>query len=77
MSNSDDRLIKKEVGETLLGIADLSGKVRGTDSSKALEYMVDELAIKLEPRYKRDKYLPSLQKLQERHQLGTRLFLED
>jgi hypothetical protein len=30
MSNSDDRLIKKEVGETLLGIADLSGKVRGT-----------------------------------------------
>jgi hypothetical protein len=45
MSNSDDRLIKKEVGETLLGIADLSGKVRGTDSSKALEYMVDELAM--------------------------------
>jgi hypothetical protein len=61
MSNSDDRLIKKEVGETLLGIADLSGKVRGTDSSKALEYMVDELAIKYNwSQDTRDKYLLTL-----------------
>lgn len=45
-ARTDDRMIKAEVEETILGISALSAKVRASDSTEALEYMVEELATK-------------------------------
>lgn len=43
---ADDRLIKSEINDVVIGINDLRGKVGATDTNQALEFMVEELAIK-------------------------------
>lgn len=46
LKKTDDRLIKTEINETLIGIEDLWGKVKASNNYEALESIVEDLAIK-------------------------------